>query len=117
MVNVSADPETIDAEIPTIRRAVLDKISRTLGHSISNLIETESILTPRDIENRTSSWRGALYGPVPTMRSPHFSATEIVRSKCKGLYFCGGSVHPGGGIPLCLLSARIASELIQTTTP
>jgi diapolycopene oxygenase len=33
------------------------------------------------------------------------------------LYFCGGSVHPGGGIPLCLLSARIASELIRTTTP
>ena len=32
--------------------------------------------------------------------------------KYKGLYFCGGSVHPGGGIPLCLLSAKITSELI-----
>jgi phytoene dehydrogenase-like protein len=29
-----------------------------------------------------------------------------------GLYFCGGSVHPGGGIPLCLLSGRIVSELV-----
>jgi phytoene dehydrogenase-like protein len=28
------------------------------------------------------------------------------------LYFCGGSVHPGGGIPLCLKSAKIVSELI-----
>jgi phytoene dehydrogenase-like protein len=31
----------------------------------------------------------------------------------KGLYFCGGSVHPGGGIPLCLLGGKIASEMIE----
>jgi phytoene dehydrogenase-like protein len=29
-----------------------------------------------------------------------------------GLYLVGGSVHPGGGIPLCLSSAKIATELI-----
>jgi phytoene dehydrogenase-like protein len=39
-------------------------------------------------------------------RHSNFSA------RIKNLYFCGGSVHPGGGIPLCLLSARIVSELI-----
>jgi phytoene dehydrogenase-like protein len=27
------------------------------------------------------------------------------------LYFVGGSAHPGGGIPLCLLSAKIAANL------
>jgi len=31
------------------------------------------------------------------------------------LYFCGGSVHPGGGIPLCLKSAQIVSDLIKNT--
>ena len=40
------------------------------------------------------------------LRHPNFS------SKIKNLYFCGGSVHPGGGIPLCLLSAKIAADLI-----
>ena len=29
------------------------------------------------------------------------------------MYFCGGSVHPGGGIPLCLLSGKIVSELVK----
>ena len=33
--------------------------------------------------------------------------------KIPNLYFCGGSVHPGGGIPLCLLSAKIVSNLIE----
>jgi len=30
------------------------------------------------------------------------------------MYFCGGSVHPGGGIPMCLLSSKIVSELIES---
>ena len=30
----------------------------------------------------------------------------------QGLYFCGGSVHPGGGIPLALSSAKIVDKLI-----
>jgi phytoene dehydrogenase-like protein len=32
--------------------------------------------------------------------------------KYKGLYFVGGSAHPGGGIPLVMLSAKIAADLI-----
>jgi phytoene dehydrogenase-like protein len=31
----------------------------------------------------------------------------------KNLFFCGGSVHPGGGIPLCLLSAKIVADLVK----
>jgi len=34
-------------------------------------------------------------------------------SRIKGLYFCGGSVHPGGGLPLCLNSAKITTEIIK----
>ncbi|MCF8225817.1 MAG: NAD(P)-binding protein [Bacteroidales bacterium] len=30
----------------------------------------------------------------------------------RGLYFVGGSVHPGGGIPLCLASAKIVDQQI-----
>jgi phytoene dehydrogenase-like protein len=41
------------------------------------------------------------------LRHPNFS------QNIKNLYFVGGSVHPGGGIPLCLLSAKITAELIK----
>ena len=44
------------------------------------------------------------------LRHPNF------KSKIADLYFCGGSVHPGGGIPLCLLSGKIVSELIETSS-
>lgn len=29
-----------------------------------------------------------------------------------GLYFCGGSAHPGGGMPLAALSGRHAAEAL-----
>jgi len=32
------------------------------------------------------------------------------KSGVHGLYFCGGSAHPGGGVPLCLLSGKIATD-------
>jgi phytoene dehydrogenase-like protein len=117
MVNVAANPDHIDREIPTIRKAILDKIKRTLGHSIEEMIETESILTPRDIQNQTSSWRGALYGASSNNRLSAFLRHRNRSKQLKGLYFCGGSVHPGGGIPLCLLSARITSDLIRKSAP
>ena len=31
----------------------------------------------------------------------------------KNLYFCGGSVHPGPSIPLCLLSAKITADMVR----
>ncbi|MBD0258981.1 MAG: phytoene desaturase, partial [Cytophagales bacterium] len=34
-------------------------------------------------------------------------------NRLKGLYFVGGSVHPGGGIPLSLLSAKIAVGMVE----
>jgi len=40
-------------------------------------------------------------------RHPNFA------KNIKGLYFCGGTVHPGGGIPLCLKSAKIVGDLIS----
>ena len=95
------------------RQNIIEKLNRLLGIDLESFIEVEDVLTPPIIEKRTSSYRGALYGAASNskfaafLRHPNFSST------LKNLYFVGGSVHPGGGIPLCLLSAKITSELIQ----
>ncbi len=94
------------------RNRILDKIKSCLNVDISDLIDTEYVLTPPMIEANTSSYRGALYGAASNnkmaafLRHPNFN-------KIKNLYHVGGSVHPGGGIPLCLLSAKITSDLIE----
>jgi len=70
-------------------------------------------LDPRTIESKTKSHRGSLYGASSNSKFAAFLRHPNFTSKIKGLYFCGGSVHPGGGIPLSLLSAKIVSDLID----
>jgi phytoene desaturase len=114
MVNVGANPARVEAMVPEIRRHVLSKIKRTLGKDIEPLIDSEFTLTPQGLQDRTSSWRGALYGASSNNMLAAFLRHRNRSTQLKGMYFCGGSVHPGGGIPLCLLSARIATELIDS---
>jgi diapolycopene oxygenase len=94
-----------------IRTNILAKLSRILKVDVEALIETEDYLDPVRIEQRTGSFAGALYGASSNDRMAAFFRHPNF-SKVKGLYFAGGSVHPGGGIPLCLLSAKIAVNLI-----
>jgi len=101
-----------DALIAETRQHVLAKFKRMLGVDIEPLIETEDILDPRSIEARTSSAQGALYGNSSNNRFAAFLRHANFSSKIKDLYFVGGSVHPGGGIPLALSSARIAVDLM-----
>lgn len=114
MVNAPYDSgqdwETI---VQDTRTQALQKISRILGQDIEALIACEEILQPLTIQSKTASHLGALYGTSSNntmsafLRHPNFS------SRIKDLYFCGGSVHPGGGIPLCLLSAKIVDDVMH----
>lgn len=100
-----------DAIIERSRANIISKLSRMLGIDIAPLIENEDVLEPRTIESRTASHLGALYGTSSNSRMAAFLRHPNFSSRIKGLYFCGGSAHPGGGIPLCLLSARIVDEV------
>ena len=75
-------------------------------------ITTERIITPPDIEQLTGSHQGALYGTSSNNRMAAFLRHPNFSRHIGGLYFLGGSVHPGGGVPLCLLSARIVGDLV-----
>jgi phytoene desaturase len=101
-----------DALTARARQNVIQKLSRALGTDIGSLIETESVLDPRTIESRTSSSQGALYGNSSNNRFAAFLRHANFSHEFKNLYFVGGSVHPGGGIPLCLYSAKIATDLV-----
>jgi phytoene desaturase len=102
-----------DQLVAATRKNVIDKVSRILGVDFEKHIVSEDYLDPRRIETRTSSSGGALYGNASNNKFAAFLRHPNYRPAIKNLYWIGGSVHPGGGIPLCLSSAKIAAKLFQ----
>lgn len=114
MINTPANyHQDWDSLIVEAKKNIISKIKSILKIDLEPLIECESILDPRTIESKTKSHRGSLYGASSNSKFAAFLRHPNFTSKIKGLYFCGGSVHPGGGIPLSLLSAKIVSDLID----
>ncbi len=94
------------------KEKILQKLSKSLNVQVSDLIETEAVLDPITIESNTGSDKGSLYGSSSNHRMSAFFRQANFSKEYDNLYFCGGSVHPGGGIPLCLLGAKIVNKLI-----
>ncbi|MDP5082315.1 MAG: phytoene desaturase family protein [Winogradskyella sp.] len=114
MINVPSNTgQDWDTIISQARQNIIKKLSRLLQEDISELIEFEDILDPRTIASKTQSYQGALYGASSNNKYAAFLRHPNFKSSIANLYFCGGSVHPGGGIPLCLLSGKIVSDLIE----
>lgn len=107
--NASSEPITYVQEM---RKNMIAKINRVLNTDIEQYIEVEEHLDPYLIEQRTSSAGGSLYGNSSNNKYAAFLRHANNSSQIKNMYFVGGSVHPGGGIPLGLLSAKIVSEMI-----
>ena len=99
--------------IPKVRESIINRIETVLKREIKSEIIEERVLTPEYIQNQTGSFKGALYGPASNNRFSAFLRQANFSSKQSNVFFCGGSVHPGGGIPLCLMGAEIVSNLIK----
>ncbi|MFI5157894.1 MAG: 1-hydroxycarotenoid 3,4-desaturase CrtD [Sphingobacteriales bacterium] len=113
MINVPSNSgQDWDKLIVDAKKNIIAKLNKSLGEDISHLIISESILDPRGIESRTSSYQGSIYGTSSNNQFSAFLRHANKSSKINNLFFCGGSVHPGGGIPLCLLSAKIVSDCV-----
>jgi phytoene desaturase len=98
-------------ETERMRDAVFKKL-KVIGIDVSNYIEIEHVYTPEDFLNLYASNRGSIYGISSNSRITAFKRHANRSRGIEGLYFAGGSVHPGGGIPLTILSGKMAAELI-----
>ena len=90
---------------------MLDVLARRGVELRSRLCFTETI-TPDDLAARYRSPGGAIYGTSSNGRRAAF-LRPANRGPRRGLYLVGGSSHPGGGLPLVAMSARIVADLVR----
>lgn len=114
MINAPADVgQNWDEFIERSRFNILEKLERMLGRELMYNIVNEEVMSPPELFKQTGSVNGSLYGSSSNSRYASFNRHANFRSDVEGLYFVGGSVHPGGGIPLCLSSAKIVDGLVS----
>jgi len=109
-------PENIGQDwnhlIQKARQHIINKIKQITGIQADKHILTEHIADPVSIEQETASYNGSLYGLSSNNKFAAFYRHPNFKKRIKNLYFTGGSVHPGGGIPLALASAKIIDQEI-----
>lgn len=95
------------------RDLVLAKLERMGLSELRRHIAYEQIWSPADLQERYNAAGGAIYGLASNNPFSAFMRPPLRARGLRGLYFVGGGTHPGGGIPLVLLSGRaVAGRVI-----
>jgi diapolycopene oxygenase len=109
--HLTDNPPSIE-EYNLFVEAVIDKLERMGLVDIRSRIVTREVLTPYDLEKMYNSNRGAIYGVACDRK-------RILGFKCPkhseiydNLYFAGGSVNPGSGMPMVISSGLMVSDMI-----
>ncbi|GGV19060.1 phytoene desaturase [Actinomadura cremea] len=116
LVNVPAGaPERWPMAPDAYRDLVLERLAGR-GHDLSGRLRFVDLFTPADLRDRYGAWGGAIYGTAYRGRLAPLRRPGN-RGPRRGLYLVGGSVHPGGGLPLVAMSGRIVASLVEEDFP
>jgi phytoene desaturase len=94
------------------RDTVVRKLERMGLEQLGRHIVHERIITPADLQARYNAPGGAIYGLASNQPWTAFMRPPLRARDLRQLYFVGGGTHPGGGIPLVLLSGRAVAERV-----
>ena len=114
MVNIPPRPDLVTKnEIQRVKKFIIKTINLKLKTDIEKLIEFEKILTPNTLYKDTGAFNGALYGDHQNSLHSIINRKKNEDNENKNMFYVGGSVHPGGGIPLALRSGVNTAEKIK----
>jgi phytoene dehydrogenase-like protein len=99
-------------EAAPYRDVVLAKLERMGLDDLRQHIVYQQIWTPEDIQSRYNAAGGAIYGLSSNNPFSAFMRPPLRARGLRNLYFVGGGTHPGGGIPLVLLSGKAVAERV-----
>ncbi|MHC1733294.1 MAG: phytoene desaturase family protein [Bacteroidales bacterium] len=95
------------------RDVVFRKLKKIGIDDIESHIKFEIVTTPGTWEEALNVSRGSVFGSIGhnIFQMGYFRPHNRDR-RYRNLYFTGGSTHPGNGIPMVLMSARLVAERI-----
>ncbi len=113
-VNMGQDWTT---QINQSRIIILKRIYEKLGVDIKKDLVYEKIISPVNFEHDYRTFRGSLHGYMNNHLLSPVSGYPNRHPSIKNLYFAGGTVHPGGSVPMTLMSAFIVDSIFEKEHP
>jgi phytoene dehydrogenase-like protein len=103
-----------DALVGRARATVFERLASQVGvRDLPQHIKFEIVYTPTDWQNQFNLVKGAAFGLSHNFPQVGYLRPKNRHARYKNLYFAGASTHPGTGLPIVLLSAKLAAERIR----
>ncbi len=109
---INPDKPHTHEDYMALKERVIDKLERMGLTDLRKHTVVEDVLTPVDIESMYNSNRGSIYGVVSDWKKNQAFKAPKQSSKYRNLFFTGGSVNPGGGMPMAILCGQKVSDRV-----
>lgn len=104
-------------QIQNYRNTIVAEIENKFFPGLRSHIVMEKIFTPLDFQSQYQILHGSAFGLSPKFFQSAYFRPRNASPDLQNLFFAGASAHPGGGIPVVLLSGRLAADEISRRYP
>jgi phytoene desaturase len=102
-----------DALVDRARETVFKRLATEMGvHDLKEHIKFEIVYQPKTWKDRFNLVNGSAFGLSHNFWQVGYLRPQNRHKTYRNLYFAGASTHPGTGLPIVLLSARLTTERI-----
>ena len=102
-----------EALVNRARETVFNRLAKEMGVAdLKDHIKFEIVYQPKVWKERFNLEKGAAFGLSHNFSQVGFLRPRNRHRKFSNLYFAGASTHPGTGLPIVLLSAKLTTERI-----
>jgi phytoene desaturase len=110
--NLQVKPNWADKD--EIVNSIIDDFSKRIKKDIRPEIVSKTIYTPEDWQNQFNLHRGSGLGLSHSMKQIGALRPANFDEKFKNVFYVGASTVPGAGLPMAIISSKLAFERIVT---
>ena len=106
-----------DPWVETVANAAIAQVGAWAGiEDLADRVVVRRTVGPADWARDLRAWRGTALGPAHTLRQSALFRAGNASRRVAGLLYAGGSVTPGIGVPMCLISAELVVKRLRGDT-
>lgn len=91
---------------------ILSQVEELIGENLRDHIVVKRTFSVNDFKNDYNAYEGTALGLAHTLKQTALLRPAMKSKKVNNLYYVGQYTQPGIGMPMCLISAELASKRI-----